>query len=117
MPRKDNEPGKGAFWTLDPENTAIDQFQKHKKAKRDEEDDTEDLIAVDSDPDEAPSPAVLQQSMLQNTIKQYLLDPIKHPLPASIAQLLPQAIAQLPPGQISTALQTALGLNKDTIHE
>ncbi|KAI8393580.1 fork head domain-containing protein [Radiomyces spectabilis] len=51
------------------------------------------------------------QLQLQNTIRQHLLDPVRYPLPASIAQLLPQAIAQLPPqlaSQLSATLQSAL---------
>lgn len=196
VPRKDSEPGKGAFWTIDP--TAQDQFikgmqKKYKSssssAKRGESEsgfDSEEehqLVAVESDPEEklvvssssssdvklepkspkpelpsatlkipaappalaaaattvtipvaataaeqsaptttttsttattAPAPAPSSEDLqlqLQNTIKQHLLDPIKCPLPASIAQLLPQAIAQLPPqlaGQLSATLQSAL---------
>ncbi|KAI9497756.1 fork head domain-containing protein [Zychaea mexicana] len=51
------------------------------------------------------------QLQLQATIRQHLLDPMRYPLPPSIAQLLPQAIAQLPPhlaNQFSATLQTAL---------
>ncbi|CAO3683099.1 unnamed protein product [Umbelopsis ramanniana] len=61
-----------------------------------------------------PTPQSIQaqlQVQLQNTIRQHLLDPVRHPLPASIAQLLPQAIAQLPPqlaSQLSATLQSAL---------
>ncbi|KAI9267731.1 fork head domain-containing protein [Helicostylum pulchrum] len=47
------------------------------------------------------------QLQLQNTIRQHLLDPVKYPLPPSIAQLLPQAIAQLPP-QLATQLSSTL---------
>ncbi|GAB5589353.1 hypothetical protein Unana1_04253 [Umbelopsis nana] len=61
-----------------------------------------------------PTPQSIQaqlQVQLQNTIRQHLLDPVRYPLPASIAQLLPQAIAQLPPqlaSQLSATLQSAL---------
>lgn len=150
VPRKDSEPGKGAFWTIDP--TAQDQFikgmqKKYKSiSKRNAGGESEsgfsseeELVAVESDPEEklllsdvkpepkSPKPELPSvtlkipepdlQSQLQNTIKQHLLDPIKFPLPASIAQLLPQAIAQLPPqlaGQLSATLQSALknSLNK-----
>ncbi|KAG2209750.1 hypothetical protein INT47_001898 [Mucor saturninus] len=51
------------------------------------------------------------QLQLQNTIRQHLLDPVRYPLPPSIAQLLPQAIAQLPPQlatQLSSTLQTTI---------
>ncbi|CEP18022.1 hypothetical protein [Parasitella parasitica] len=47
------------------------------------------------------------QLQLQNTIRQHLLDPLRYPLPPSIAQLLPQAIAQLPP-QLATQLSSTL---------
>ncbi|KAL9548613.1 hypothetical protein MBANPS3_005608 [Mucor bainieri] len=47
------------------------------------------------------------QLQLQNTIRQHLLDPVRYPLPPSIAQLLPQAIAQLPP-QLATQLSSTL---------
>lgn len=47
------------------------------------------------------------QMQLQNTIRQHLLDPVRYPLPPSIAQLLPQAIAQLPP-QLATQLSSTL---------
>ncbi|CEP15122.1 hypothetical protein [Parasitella parasitica] len=54
--------------------------------------------------------AAVGQSQLQATIQHHLLDPVKYPLPPSIAQLLPQAIAQLPPQlaiQISNTLKAA----------
>ncbi|KAI8643244.1 fork head domain-containing protein [Parasitella parasitica] len=47
------------------------------------------------------------QLQLQNTIRQHLLDPVRYPLPPSIAQLLPHAIAQLPP-QLATQLSSTL---------
>ncbi|CAO3607034.1 unnamed protein product [Mucor fragilis] len=57
------------------------------------------------------------QLQLQNTIRQHLLDPVRYPLPPSIAQLLPQAIAQLPPQlatQLSSTLQQQQQVKTDT---
>lgn len=56
------------------------------------------------------------QLQLQNTIRQHLLDPVRYPLPPSIAQLLPQAIAQLPPqlaSQLTSTLNTTLKANSE----
>ncbi|KAG2203462.1 hypothetical protein INT47_008189 [Mucor saturninus] len=121
VPRKDSEPGKGAFWTIDP--IAQDMF-KGKKHRFEESEDENSLVPVESDPEEEQEPPAAialpsqiptiepeLQAQLQNTIQQHLLDPISHPLPPSIAELLPHAISQLPPQlakQLSTTLQSAL---------
>ncbi len=54
------------------------------------------------------------QAQLQNTIRQHLLDPVRYPLPPSIAQLLPHAIAQLPP-QLATQLSSTLQTNINVV--
>lgn len=56
------------------------------------------------------------QLQLQNTIRQHLLDPVRYPLPPSIAQLLPQAIAQLPP-QLATQLSSTLQKSTKSVPE
>ncbi|KAI9362401.1 fork head domain-containing protein [Pilaira anomala] len=115
VPRKDSEPGKGAFWTID--SSSQEQFTKGKFKYKESESDQDELVAVESDPEEVPQIPIENdmQIQLQNTIRQHLLDPLTHPLPPSIAQLLPNAIAQLPPqlaNQLSATLHTSLK-NKD----
>ncbi|KAF1803126.1 fork head domain-containing protein [Mucor lusitanicus] len=109
VPRKDSEPGKGAFWTID--EAAETQFKQgvYKKAKRSNSTSKETVPTSHSTSPISPSPSANTQSQLQDTIRQHLLDPTKYPLPPSIAQLLPQAIAQLPPqlaNQIASTLKS-----------
>ncbi|KAF1796860.1 fork head domain-containing protein [Mucor lusitanicus] len=111
VPRGDAEPGKGAFWTID--SNAETQFTNgvYKRSKRvgaplssASSSSQATTQAHKSDTQEAQAQLQLQ---LQNTIRQHLLDPVRYPLPPSIAQLLPQAIAQLPP-QLATQLSSTL---------
>ncbi|KAI7895073.1 fork head domain-containing protein [Mucor mucedo] len=111
VPRGETEPGKGAFWTIDV--NAETQFtngvyKRNKRIDVTNNNNNDNNTNTNNNTQEAQAQLQLQ---LQNTIRQHLLDPVRYPLPPSIAQLLPQAIAQLPPQlatQLSSTLQTTI---------
>ncbi|KAI8328708.1 fork head domain-containing protein [Chlamydoabsidia padenii] len=115
VPRKDDEPGKGAFWAIDAnvDTQFLNGIYKRNKRASPQQQQQQPTVEPlnNNDNKKEPSTSTPLQMQLQQTIRQHLLDPVRHPLPPSIAQLLPQAIAQLPitlQTQLSATLQAAL---------
>ncbi|KAI9478878.1 MAG: fork head domain-containing protein [Benjaminiella poitrasii] len=110
---------KGCFWTVDtsdedPFAARVVTIDKRSRKRRLSITTLENIDSLQIPANSEQQPLQME---LQDIFRLHLLDPIKNPLPTSIAKLLPQAIAKLPPSlvsQLANALESTVERNSYT---